>query len=266
MKKWLKRLAYTLGIIYLALCVALYFGQERLLFHPRIHDAAYSYGSYPEEWVGDAPGDRLHALHLRARPNRNAEKVVLYLHGNVGDNGRGLYQTKQLQDLGYDMYLVDYPGFGKSERQLNDESDLTEAMQAAYDRLKKSYGESNIILLGYSLGSGPVSYLMANNEPAGAVLVAPYRSLTAMKNLWFWMFPDFLLKYELNNQANLAEATSPTILLHGTEDPLIPYAMSEELRAVAPERIELKKLKGVTHRGAIFRPEVKAAVRQLATR
>jgi hypothetical protein len=247
--KWIKRIAVTLGVIYLLLCGALFFTQESLIFHPRHRPVAYSYGSYPEEWIEMEDGIRLHALHLKQQA---AKGVVLYLHGNVGDNGRSLYQTKSIAELGYDLFLVDYRGFGKSEGSITSETDMTTDLQTVYDRLKATYGEEQIVIAGYSLGSGPASFLAANNKPKAVVLVAPYTSLTDMKNLFFGIFPDFLLKYELNNLANLGSSRSPVHILHGSNDELIPLSMGRALRAVDPTRIRLSELSGTGHRGAIL--------------
>jgi pimeloyl-ACP methyl ester carboxylesterase len=189
--------------------------------------------------------------------------VILYLHGNVGDNGRSLYQTRSLQDLGYDLFLVDYRGFGKSEGDLSSEADMTEDLQAVYDHLNTDFAEDKIVLAGYSLGSGPASYLAANNKPGAVVLVAPYTSLTDMKNLFFWIFPDFLLKYKLDNRTNLARASSPVYILHGTDDELIPLAMGKELEALDPKRIKLVEMNGVGHRGAILNSMLRTVVSEL---
>lgn len=248
MKKWLKRIVISLAALYLVLAAVIYVKQEDLIFHPRPRAESYSYGNYPESWVTTPDGTRLHGLHLR----QGGKGVILYLHGNVGDNGRSLYQTSSLRDLEYDLFLVDYRGFGKSEGQLSSEADMTEDLQAVYDHLKAEYPEGKIILAGYSLGSGPASYLAANNKPGAVVLVAPYTSLTDMKNLFFWIFPDFLLKYNLDNRKNLARATSPVFILHGTDDELIPLSMGEELETLDPVRIRLVELNGVGHRGAIL--------------
>jgi len=262
MKKWLKRLGIFLACLYLVLATVIYVKQEALIFHPRAHAANYSYGNYPETWIETPDGTRLHGLHLRG----GGKGVILYLHGNVGDNGRSLYQTRSVQDLGYDLFLVDYRGFGKSEGHLSSEADMTEDLQAVYDHLKAEYPEDRIILAGYSLGSGPASYLAANNQPGAVVLVAPYTSLTDMKNRFFSIFPDFLLKYRLDNRSNLARSASPVYILHGTDDELIPLAMGKELEALAPDRIKLVELNGVGHRGAIlntmFRTVVERVVRK----
>ena len=259
MKKWLKRIGVFLAALYLVLGVVVFVKQEVLIFHPRPRAEQYSYGDYPEVWVEMQDGVRLHALHLR----NGGKGVVLYLHGNVGDNGRSLYQTGPLRDLGYDLFLVDYRGFGKSEGEIRSDADMTEDLQAVYDHLKESFAEDQIIVAGYSLGSGPASYLAANNNPRGVVLVSPYTSLTDMKNRFFWFFPDFLLKYELDNRASLARSSAPVYILHGTNDELIPMTMGQELEALDPERIELVKLNGVGHRGAILNTKFRAAVEQV---
>jgi len=261
--KWIKRIAIALGIIYLLLCGVLFFAQERLIFHPRPRPEAHSYGSYPEEWIAMEDGTRLHALHLK---QKKAKGVILYLHGNVGDNGRSLYQTRSIAELGYDLFLVDYRGFGKSEGAVSSESDMTTDLQTVYDHLKSIYGEDRTIVAGYSLGSGPACFLAAMNDPKAVVLVAPYTSLVDMKNLFFYLFPDFLLKYELNNLANLKAARSPVHILHGVTDELIPLNMGKTLAAADPPRIRLVELPATGHRGAIlhqrFGEVMKEVIRQ----
>lgn len=245
--KWLKRIGIFLAALYVLAGGLLYCNQERLIFHPRPRAADYSYGDYPEEWIDLADGTRLNALHLR----RGGRGVVLYLHGNVGDNGRSLYQTNALADLGYDLFLVDYRGYGKSGGTTTGLADFTEDLQVVYDRLKREYAEGDIIVLGYSLGSGPASYLAANNAPRATVLVAPYTSLVDMKDRFFWLFPDFLLRYQLDNRSQLAAAAGPVYILHGEADRLIPVAMGEELAELG-EHVELIRLPGVSHWGAIL--------------
>ncbi|NJC25146.1 alpha/beta hydrolase [Neolewinella antarctica] len=255
----LKGIFITLAVIYVALATLIYAKQESLIFHPRARAIEYSYGNYPEEWVEVEPGIRLNAMTVAAA-GEVAPGVILYLHGNVGDNGRSLYQTRSLVGMGYDLFLVDYRGFGKSEGRIGGEENMTDDLQIVYDHLKDRYGEENIVIVGYSLGTGPGTFLAARNNPRGVVLVAPYLSLTAMKGEFFWMFPDFLLNYELNNERHLAEANCPVTIIHGTGDRLIPVEMSQRLAAVDPVRIELVELNGVGHRGAILSSELAVAV------
>jgi pimeloyl-ACP methyl ester carboxylesterase len=279
--KWLRRFGYILAGGYALLCVLLYLGQEELLFHPRVLGEDYRYENYREVWVPTEDATRLHALHLRsvaidsirrsrqdtttegsseaklgtaANGDNSQRKVVLYLHGNVGNNRRSLYQTKSLRGFDMDLFLVDYRGFGKSEGTLEEEDHLTEDLQDVYEYLREELGyrEENITVVGYSLGSGPASFLAAENDPGNVVLVAPYTSLTDMKNEFFWMFPDLLMRYPMDNHHRLAESNAPVTILHGTDDELIPFRMAEELVSIDPQRIRLRPLPGQGHRGAIL--------------
>jgi len=152
----------------------------------------------------------------------------------------------------YDLVIMDYRGFGKSTGQVESDEQLYADAQTVYDRVKASYAEDKIVLLGYSLGTGIVSYLAAENKPAEVTLVAPYTNLEDMKNQTFWWLPDFLLKYKLDTESRIARVKCPVNIFHGTDDNFIPIAMAERLKELAPKQVRLFPIKGVGHRGAIM--------------
>ena len=248
--RWLKLLALLLVGGYLAACASLYVLQERLIFHPRALAPEYVY-EWGEE-VAVPVGDGELALSTVWVRKPGARGVVIYFHGNVGDNNRGRHQARRVLEQPYDVVLVDYRGFGKSGGSVSGDAQLLADAQAVYDTVAAAYPEARIRLLGYSLGSGMAAYLAAANDPAHLTLVAPYTSLVDMKNLWFWWAPDFLLKYRLDTADRLPEVDCPVDIYHGTVDRLIPFAMAERLAALAPRRARLHALRGVGHRGAVF--------------
>ncbi len=248
--KWIKRILITLTVLYVLACGILYLYQDRIIFFPEPRAADHVYGGEGSEVTLTAEdGTELNALYVQ-RPG--ATGTVLFLHGNRGDNGRALHQARPVLDQQQNLLLLDYRGFGKSGGVIRSQRQLYADAQLAYDWLKARTPESKITLIGYSLGTGMVSHLAAENEPRQLVLVAPYLSLRAMKNLWFWMTPDFLLRYDLDNTEQLPRTNCPVYLLHGDQDRLIPYAMAEELVALDPERIELRTVKGGSHRSVIL--------------
>ncbi|OAV45511.1 alpha/beta hydrolase [Lewinella sp. 4G2] len=257
-----KSLLYVAGF-YLLMCGLLFITQEHLIFHPRERPADFSYGGFPEHFIEVEDGISLNGVFVPAIPGDTAEQVVLYLHGNVGDNGRSLHQTRSFRDLGADLFLVDYRGFGKSGGEIDGERTMTEDLEVVYHQLAETYGEENVIITGYSLGTGPTTYLASRNNPKGIVLIAPYTSLVDMKNRYLWMFPDLLMGYELNSKDYLAKSNCPATILHGTDDDLIPFQMGETLAAIDAERINLIPMNGVGHRGAILQPVVGRAVAEL---
>ena len=244
--KWLLGLAAAAYLLVVALAYAF---QERLIFHPRVLPADYAYDWGREEMIDVGDGVELSTVWVDKPDERG---VVLYFHGNVGDNNRGRYQLRPILDLPYDVVSVDYRGFGKSTGAPSSDQQLLDDVQAVYDRVKADYPEDRIHLLGYSLGSGMAAYLAANNAPAHLTLVAPYTSLDDMKDEVFWWLPDGLLKYHLDTESRIGDIDVDIDIYHGTADRLIPFQMAETLARLSPKHVTLPPLEGVGHRGAIL--------------
>ena len=103
--KWIKRIAWTLGIGYLLLCLVLFVWQETLIFRPSALPADYRFEGGVESGITTPDGVRLSLLSFTHPRPRGA---ILYLHGNRGSNRRSLYQTRDLTETDYDLYLYDY--------------------------------------------------------------------------------------------------------------------------------------------------------------
>lgn len=247
--KWLKRLSLFLAALYLVLCAVLFFAQESLIFHPDPLAEDYVFESGEEVELPVDEGISLNCLWIKTPQPKG---VILYLHGNKGSNRRCLHQAQTMTGNGFDIFMPDYRGFGKSEGQIVSEAQLLADAQKAYDFLRGKYPESKIVLVGYSLGSGMASQLAANNHPQQLILLAPYWSMTDLKDRLIPIVPDFVLKYHLESGKALQAARLPITLFHGTLDEVIPFDCSEKLQALRPASIRLVRLEGEGHRGVIF--------------
>lgn len=247
--KWIKRLAVFFGLLYVAFCLVLYFSQERIIFHPDKLPENYAFDEGEEVELPVAGGISLNCLWLKTAQPRGA---ILYLHGNRGSNRRCLHQAMTMSGNGYDIFMPDYRGFGKSDGQIASEKQLCADAQAAYDFLKSKYPENKIVLVGYSLGSGIAAQLAARNRPQQLVMLAPYWSLVALKDRHLSFVPDFVLKYQLESGEALKKTQLPVTLFHGTLDEVIPFANAELLQAALPGTSRLVRIEGEGHRGVIF--------------
>lgn len=182
---------------------------------------------------------------------KGSKKVILYFHGNKGNVRRATYQANQFSKGDYDLFIPDYRSYGKTKGEIKNNNQLLSDAEKAYNFLKKHYAEKDIVIVGYSLGSGMASHVARNANPHHLVLVAPFTSLIDIKDLYLWMFPDFLLKYKLSNKAHLKEVTCPVTLIHGTNDEVVQYKFSEELHRLYPKSHLVTK-KGAGHRRVIF--------------
>jgi len=249
------KLLKVLLVLYLLACIVLYFMQEKVIFaaHPYPNSTSYPIGKEIEIPLSETL--TMNTLLLPAVRGKKSEKVILYLHGNKGNIKRGIYQTRVMKNKGCDIMIIDYRSYGKTEgKPVNDRQMLRDA-NLAYQYLKKSYEEKNIYILGYSLGTGMASYIAAQNKPGHLILVAPFTSLTDIKDKFLWMFPDFLLKYKLDNSKHLSDVSCPVTILHGTDDEVVDYEFSQKLKETFPQ-VKLITSKGQGHRGIIFDPLV----------
>lgn len=255
--KWIKRLAYLLLILYGVFCAIIFFQQERMIFQPTKLPADFSFWKGEEVYIPVDGNVKLHGLWLKQRKSRG---VILYWHGNRGSNRRCLRQAENLYGLGYDVFMPDYRSYGKSGGEIDSEEQLFSDAQHAYDWLKKYFQEDQIVLVGYSLGSSMATYLAKENNPQHLVLVSPFQSMVAMKNLFLPVAPSFLMKYPFYNDRHLSEVKCSISLFHGTADELIPFAQSEYLQNLNPDQVQLTPLNGTGHRGAIFSKQIRTAL------
>ena len=110
--KWIKYILYFFLVLYGLFCLALYFGQEKILFLPTQLPANYQHWKGQEVWIQTPDDIRLNASLVK---QANPKGAILYLHGNRGSLKRCLAQTRQFDDMGYDILVLDYRSYGKSE-------------------------------------------------------------------------------------------------------------------------------------------------------
>lgn len=256
--KRLKRTFIFFLSVYVLLCAVLFFVQERIIFNPYklSEDFVFRMGEEVE-----IPVDESTSLNCLLIEESDSKGVILYLHGNRGSIRRCIRQAENMMGNGYDIFIPDYRGYGKSDGKIESEEQLQADAQKVYDYLKTKYDERQIVILGYSLGSGLASYLAAQNQPKKLVMVAPYLSLLDLKNRRAPFLPDFLLRYPMKSEEYLSKVTSPITLFHGLHDRVIPFDSSEKLRALNPDKINLVSVES-SHRGILFKYVFRKGLRE----
>ncbi len=242
------RTLVVLMVFYFVICLFVFFIQEQMIFVPQKLPASYKYKfqeNFEEVWV-ETDHVRLNGLHFKAD---SARGLIFYLHGNAGalDSWGTLAPT--YLDMNFDVFFLDYRGYGKSEGSIESENQFLQDIQLAYNQLKQKYDERRIVVLGYSIGTGPAAWLASQNKPGLLVLQAPYYSLTDLKNSQFPYFPDFILKYKFETNRFLQNVDSQVLIFHGTNDKVINYNSSERLKAFLKPDDHLVALEGLGHEG-----------------
>ncbi len=180
-------------------------------------------------------------------PSDSSRGVILYLHGNTGALDKWGNISKTYTSLHYDLFMVDYRGYGKSGGSIQNEDQLYSDVQDAYNYLKSIYAENKIIVLGYSIGTGPAAYLASANHPKELILQAPYYSLPDAMHHLRPSFDTTKIAFHFNTYQFLKQTTVPVVIFHGDEDKMFYYGSSEKLKAFFKPGDELITLKGAGH-------------------
>jgi alpha-beta hydrolase superfamily lysophospholipase len=261
MRRMLLTLLSLAAGVYVALLAALWWGQERLLFAPEPLPAGhrFSFGADVQEVDIPRPdGTRLHALHLRLPAPRG---VVFYLHGNAGNLQSWFVNADFYRRAGYDLFMLDYRGYGKSGGRIASEAQLRDDARAAWQQIAPLYAGKARVIAGRSLGTGLAAGLAAEVQPELTVLISPYRSMTALAAQHYPWVPGALLRYPLDTEALASRIAGPSLLLHGGRDALIPASHSEALQARLP-RARYVRIEGAAHNDVQEFPAYLQALRE----
>ncbi len=220
--------------LYAGVVALLWWGQERLLFHPQKLPAEHRYLMGPdvhETWV-DVPGARLNALHLQLP---NPAGVVFFLHGNAGNLESWFVNADFYRRANVDLFMIDYRGYGKSSGRIESQAQLEADVRAAWASVAPRYAGKKRVIYGRSLGTGLAATLAAELQPELTVLVSPYSSMAALSREHYPWVPGAVLRYPLRTDTALALVKSPVLLAHGGRDTLIAPRHSVALRGAAPQ-------------------------------
>jgi alpha-beta hydrolase superfamily lysophospholipase len=199
---------------------------------------------FSEVNVATEDGFNLNGLLFKVKQPKG---LIFYLHGSNDAVDIWGKIAPTYNSLNYDIFILDYRGYGKSEGRVTSERQLTGDIQTVYNKLKRSYKESNIIIIGQSMGTGPAANLARNNNPKALILQAPYYSLSD----WIYNIAPEIntskMRFQFKTFESLPKIKVPVIIFHGDSDNAIYYGSSIKLSALFKKGDELIMLKGEGH-------------------
>jgi esterase/lipase len=236
-------------ILYFLILLILYFFQEKLIFQADKlpQDYTFNFNSHFEEkWIETTDGHRINALLFKTEHSKG---LILYLHGNAGSLESWGQIAPFYNSIGYDIFIPDYRGYGKSTGKIFSQKQLFEDVDRLYNELKINYSEENIVIIGYSLGTGPATYLASRNKPGSLILMAPYFSFEDLISHKFPLIPSFILKYPIPSNKYIVEVSAPIAIFHGKADELIYCHSSEKLHRLCKPGDKLYLIDNQNHGG-----------------
>ena len=235
MKKVFKFIGVLLviGIITIA---SVYFFQEKIIFLSDTLPQEYSFtfeNPHKEVFIETQGNGNIHALHFTVEKPRG---IILYFHGNAGNLSKWGAIASQFTKANYEVLMVDYRGYGKSTGKRSEKNMYADAL-AYYNKAKEWYPEAKITVFGRSLGTTFATYVASKNNPRKLILESPFYSLERLaKEKYRYLPVKSLLQYKFDTATYIQQVECRIIMIHGTDDGVVPIASAELLLQVIPER------------------------------
>lgn len=245
----LKRILKILLFIYAIVGIAGYYLQDYLLLHPKKIAPQEHYhftGSFKEiDWRVDEKNS-FHVVQFTV-PDSVRKGIVLYFHGNQDNITRYARFVPQFTKMGYEVWMAEYPGFGKAAGKATEELMYQEAIQV-YQLARKKYSPQQIIIYGKSIGTGVASYLASQRDCRNLILETPYFSIASLIKPLFGIYPlNSLLHFQFPTYQYLPAVSAPITILHGTRDGVIRYSNAQQLQPLLKQTDRFITITGGSH-------------------
>ena len=258
----------TLLVAYAIVCGLAWGLQAKLTFFPsrelRWDPKAFGI-DFDDVWLETKSG-RVHAWFVPLRGERKPRGVALWCHGNAGNIGNRVGIVQELQGLGLDTLIIDYPGYGKSDGSPDEEGCYAAAI-AAYDwLLDAGHSELSIIAWGRSLGGAVAVELASKRRCAALIIESSFTSLPdAGQRAYPWLPVRWLCSYKFDSASKLPSLELPKLILHSPDDEIIPIDLGKRLFELAAEPKRFVETTG-SHNGGPEGESYRAPLRNFLSR
>lgn len=231
-KKW-RIWLNVLVILYCLPGIVLFYMQDKFLFHPVMLDESYKFQFaqlFEEYWIQVNAESKINLIRFKPNDTAHIKGSIIYFHGNQSNVERYAPLTKIFTDRGYDVWMPDYPGFGKSTGVLKEEKIYDLATQV-YKFVNARIGADSITVYGKSLGTGFAAWLASTEPVKQLILETPYYSIPDLFNSYAPIYPTrWMAKYKVPTHSYLDDTREPITIFHGTDDGVIFYRRAKKLR------------------------------------
>jgi fermentation-respiration switch protein FrsA (DUF1100 family) len=242
-------IALLTALAYATFAGLIYLMQGRLLYFPNVPSRELSATpadvglDYEAVTLQTDDGVRLSAWFI---PHAAARAALLLFHGNAGNLSHRLESIRLFHALRLTVFIIDYRGYGQSEGSPTEEGTYRDAAAAwRYLIGERRIHSSGIVIFGRSLGAAIAAELASHTRPAALIIESAFTSVPNMAARRYpWLPVRWLSRYRYDTQRHLETVACPVLVIHSSEDELIPYVEGEQLFAHAREPKQFLQLRG----------------------
>ncbi len=206
---------------------------------------------YEDVYFETSDGIRINAWFVPAEGEARA--TVLFCHGNAGNISHRLEIIGMLRGLGLNVFIFDYRGYGRSGGSPSEKGTYLDALAAyEYLRTRNDVDGKNIIIHGKSLGAAVAVELATRVSPPAVIAESGFTSVPAIgKEVYPFLPMDLVTTIKYDTKSKIGKLDMPVLIVHSTEDEIVPYHHGKELYEAATGPKELYSMKGGHNEGML---------------
>jgi fermentation-respiration switch protein FrsA (DUF1100 family) len=169
-------------------------------------------------------------------PATKRKLTLVYFHGNGDDLKSSAPIAKLYIDAGYGLLIGEYRGYSGLPGTPTEAGLYDDARAYLKALIAAGVDPHDIVLFGYSLGTGVASQMATEFPVGGLILLSPYRSLPEVAANQFPFLPaKQLVKDRFETTRKIRAIKAPLLIANGERDEVIPPVQGRDLFALANE-------------------------------
>lgn len=194
------------------------------------------------------------------RSTGGAGPVALLLHGNGQINAWNIERIELARSLGFRTVAMEYRGYNGTAGRPSEAALVGDARALVEHLAQDGIDPREIVVWGYSIGAAVAIRIGADHRFGGMLLEAPFLSLrTLVAELYPFAPVRWLLLDPFASDEAAPTIASPTLVVAGERDDIVPVAHGRALAALVPGA-ELVSVPGAGHADILGVPEGRAAI------
>jgi len=233
--------------LYAALVIGLFVGQRKILFRCDAAEVDPATLGLKAEILRlkTEDGETLLAWRVPPAPGR---PLILYFHGNAGGLDLRVERFRAIAKAGMGFLAIEYRGYASSTGSPSERGLKLDGEAAYTAAVASGVAPERIVALGESLGSGVAIALAARHKLGALVLDSPYSSIVDVAASAYWFVPvRALLRDPFRNDLLIGSIDTPTLIVHGSKDVVVPIRFGEKLFGLANPPKDFWRVEGAAH-------------------
>ena len=222
----LSKFLFLIPLIYIIICIFIYFYQRNLLYHPGENN-----------YLDEGPlNHKIEKIYINSesslvgwhfQKNQNY-KTILFFHGNAGKLDNRIYKLNEFSKMNVNYLIFAYRGFSGNDGNPSEIGLYDDALAAKKWLNSKKIEDKNIILYGESLGTAIALNLAKDYLFSGVILESPFTSMETLAKSYYPYLPvKYLLKDKYNSISKLNTNSAPILVMHVMGDKIVPFKMGK---------------------------------------